>query len=41
MAVFASAVAIVVILILSHDRPFTGRISVRPDVLLQVMPEAR
>ena len=40
MAVFASAVAIVVVLILSHDRPFTGRISVRPDVLLQVMPDA-
>jgi hypothetical protein len=23
----------------SHDRPFAGEISVRPDPLLQVMPE--
>jgi len=41
MAVFATATAIVVVLILSHDRPFTGQISVRPDVLLQVMPDVR
>jgi hypothetical protein len=39
MAVFSAAVAVVVVLILSHDRPFTGPISVRPDVLLQVTPE--
>jgi len=39
MAVFSTAVAVVVVLILSHDRPFIGPISVRPDVLLQVMPE--
>lgn len=41
MAVFATATAIVVVLIVSHDRPFTGQISVRPDVLLQVMPDGR
>ena len=41
MAVFSTAVAVVIVLILSHDRPFTGPISVRPDVLLQVMPERR
>jgi hypothetical protein len=27
------------LLILAHDRPFTGELSVRPDPLLQVMPE--
>jgi hypothetical protein len=39
MTIFATAVAICVLLIASHDRPFTGEISVGPDVLLQVMPE--
>ena len=39
MAVFSTTVAVVVVLILAHDRPFTGPISVRPDPLLQVMPE--
>jgi hypothetical protein len=39
MAVFSTAVAVVFILIVSHDRPFIGPISVRPDVLLQVMPD--
>ena len=39
MALFSTTVAVVVVLILSHDRPFTGPISVRPDPLLQVMPE--
>ena len=41
MAVFATATAIVVVLILAHDRPFTGPIMVPPDELLQVMPEGR
>jgi hypothetical protein len=31
--------AISFLLICSHDRPFTGEISVRPDVLQQVMPD--
>jgi len=26
------------LLILAHDRPFTGDISIKPDPLLQVMP---
>ena len=39
MTVFATAVAVCVLLIAVHDRPFTGEISVSPDVLLQVMPE--
>jgi hypothetical protein len=40
LAVFATGVGIAVLLIASHSRPFTGEISVRPAVLLQVMPEA-
>jgi len=28
-----------VILIASHDRPFTGQISVKPGPLLEVVPE--
>jgi hypothetical protein len=40
MGVFAAGVAASVLLIAAHDRPFTGQLSVRPDALLQVMPEA-
>ena len=39
MGIFATGVAASVLLIASHDRPFTGEISVGPDPLLQVMPE--
>jgi Protein of unknown function (DUF4239) len=39
MGIFATGVAASVLLILSHDRPFTGEISVGPEPLLQVMPE--
>jgi Protein of unknown function (DUF4239) len=39
MALFATAVAFSLVLIASHNRPFTGEISVRPDILLQVIPE--
>jgi Protein of unknown function (DUF4239) len=38
LTIFATAVAVCVLLIASHDQPFTGQISVGPDVLLQVMP---
>jgi hypothetical protein len=38
-AVLAECVAVSVLLIASHDRPFSGEISVKPDVLLQVRPE--
>ena len=41
LGIFATAVATSVVLITSHDRPFTGAISVRPDVLLEVMPDGR
>ena len=39
MALFATGVAISLMLIASHARPFTGQMSVRPEFLLQVMPE--
>jgi hypothetical protein len=31
--------AVSVLLIASHDRPFSGEISVKPDLLLQVRPD--
>jgi Protein of unknown function (DUF4239) len=40
MGIFATGVAASIWLILSHDRPFTGELSVQPYPLLQVMPEA-
>jgi hypothetical protein len=39
VGLFAAGVAIAVVLIAAHNRPFTGAISVKPDALLQVMPE--
>ena len=39
MGLFASGVAVSVLIILAHDRPFTGEISVGPAPLLQVMPQ--
>ena len=39
LGVFATGVAPSILLILSHDRPFMGEISIRPDPLLQVMPK--
>ena len=39
LAIFATGVAAAVLLILAHDEPFTGEISVLPQPLLQVMPE--
>lgn len=36
---FSTAVAACVILIASHNRPFTGEISVGPELLIQVMPK--
>jgi hypothetical protein len=38
---FACAAALALLLIASHNRPFAGPVAVGPDVLLQVMPEAR
>ena len=39
MSLFGIGVAASLLLILAYDRPFTGELSVRPDPLLQVMPE--
>ena len=41
MALFATGVAVSVLLIATHNRPFTGEISVGPDPLLQVLPERK
>jgi hypothetical protein len=40
LGIFASGVAACVLLIASHDRPFIGQMSVRPDALLQAIPDA-
>jgi hypothetical protein len=39
MGIFATGVAVFVLLIASHDRAFNGEICVKPNVLLQVRPE--
>ena len=39
MGIFATGVAVCELLIVSHDRPFTGEIHVKPDVLLEVRPQ--
>jgi hypothetical protein len=39
MTLFGIGVAASLLLILAYDRPFTGELLVRPDPLLQVMPE--
>jgi len=39
MGIFATGVATSIVLIASHDRPFSGQISVKPDVLEQIIPE--
>ena len=39
MTTFSIAAAACIVLIASHNRPFTGEISVGPALLLQVMPE--
>jgi hypothetical protein len=38
LAIFATGVAASILLIVSHDRPFTGDISVGTEALVQVMP---
>ncbi|TYO61368.1 DUF4239 domain-containing protein [Bradyrhizobium hipponense] len=40
MGLFATGVATSVLLIAAHDRPFAGQISIQPEPLLQIMPEA-
>ena len=40
MGLFSTAVAVCILLIAAHDRPFTGQLSVGPGALLQVQPES-
>ena len=40
MGLYATGIAASVLLIAAHDRPFTGQISVTPEPLLQIMPDA-
>jgi hypothetical protein len=39
MAIFAVGVVVALLLIATHDQPFKGVISIKPDLLLQVRPE--
>ena len=39
MGIFGTGVAASILLILAHDRPFIGEISIQPDPLLEVMPQ--
>ena len=41
MGIFASAVAVCLLMIASQDRPFAGPFAVTPDALVQVTPGAR
>jgi uncharacterized MnhB-related membrane protein len=41
MGLFATGMAVSVLLIASHDRPFTGDIAVKPEPLLHVLPESQ
>jgi hypothetical protein len=40
MGLFSTAIAVCILLITAHDRPFTGQNAVPPTVLLQVQPDA-
>jgi hypothetical protein len=40
MGLFSTAIAVCILLITAHDRPFIGQNSVQPTVLLQVQPDA-
>jgi hypothetical protein len=37
--IFATGIAVSILLVASHDRPFSGQLSVKPDLLKQVLPE--
>ena len=40
MGLFSTAVAVCIFLVVSHDRPFTGQLAVRPTPLLEVRPDS-
>src|SRR5688500_17245762 len=39
LGLFSTAIAVCILLLISHGRPFTGELSVPPTALLQVMPD--
>lgn len=39
LGIFATGVAVSILLIASHNRPFSGEVSVKPYLLQQIMPE--
>ena len=39
MGIFATGIAVSILLIATHDRPFTGEVSVGPDPLLHLLPK--
>jgi hypothetical protein len=39
LGLFSTSIAVCILLLLSHDRPFTGQLSVKPAVLMQVEPQ--
>jgi hypothetical protein len=41
MGIFAVGVSACILLLASHDQPFTGEIAVGPELLLNVLPDAR
>ena len=39
MSLFATGAAAAVLMIAAYDRPFIGQLSIKPDLLLQIMPD--
>jgi hypothetical protein len=39
LGLFSTAIAVCILLLVSHDRPFTGQLSVKPAVLMEVQPQ--
>jgi hypothetical protein len=40
MTLFATGAAAAVLMIAAYDRPFIGQLSITPELLLQIMPDA-
>jgi hypothetical protein len=38
MGLYSTAAAVCILLIVAHDRPFTGQNSIQPSALIQVQP---
>jgi hypothetical protein len=39
MGIYATGIAVSILLIVAHDRPFTGQVAVGPEPLLQLLPK--